>query len=88
MQSLIVILGLALVFSPDTLVDGLSLAPGQDWLDDLLFAVPLGFLAYTGLETVANLAEEAREPGARCRARSSRRSGSSSSSPCSSRWSA
>ena len=44
-------------------VDGLSLAPGQDWLDDLLFAIPLGFLAYTGLETVANLAEEAREPG-------------------------
>jgi APA family basic amino acid/polyamine antiporter len=62
-QSLIVILGLALLFSPSTLVDGLSLAPGQDWLDDLLFAIPLGFLAYTGLETVANLAEEAREPG-------------------------
>ena len=62
-QSLVVILGLALLFSPSTLVDGLSLAPGQDWLDDLLFAIPLGFLAYTGLETVANLAEEAREPG-------------------------
>ncbi len=62
-QSLIVVIGLALVFSPETLSEGLSLAPGQDWLDDLLFAVPLGFLAYTGLETVANLAEEAREPG-------------------------
>jgi len=62
-QLLIVVLGLALVFSPDTLVDGFELAPGQDWLDDLLFAIPLGFLAYTGLETVANLAEEAREPG-------------------------
>jgi APA family basic amino acid/polyamine antiporter len=62
-QSLLVILGLALLFSPSTLVDGLALAPGQDWLDDLLFAIPLGFLAYTGLETVANLAEEAREPG-------------------------
>jgi len=62
-QSLLVVLGLALLFSPSTLVDGLALAPGQDWLDDLLFAIPLGFLAYTGLETVANLAEEAREPG-------------------------
>jgi APA family basic amino acid/polyamine antiporter len=62
-QLLIVVLGFALVFSPEVLTDGLSLAPGQDWLDDLLFAVPLGFLAYTGLETVANLAEEAREPG-------------------------
>ena len=62
-QALVVLLGLALLFSPDVLVDGLALAPGQDWVDDLLFAIPLGFLAYTGLETVANLAEEAREPG-------------------------
>ena len=62
-QSVIVLLGLALLFSPSTLVEGLDLAPGQTWLDDLLFAIPLGFLAYTGLETVANLAEEAREPG-------------------------
>jgi basic amino acid/polyamine antiporter, APA family len=58
-----VILGLALVFSPDVLTGGLSLAPGQDWLDDVVYAIPLGFVAYTGLETVANLAEEAREPG-------------------------
>ena len=62
-QTLIVVLGFALLFSPQTLVDGLSLAPGQDWVDDLLFAIPLGMLAFTGLETVANLAEEAREPG-------------------------
>ncbi len=62
-QSLIVILGLALVFSPDVLTGGFSLAPGQDWLDDVVYAIPLGFVAYTGLETVANLAEEAREPG-------------------------
>src|SRR6187200_763422 len=62
-QTLIVLIGLALVFSPETLANGLTLAPGQDWLDDLLSAIPLGFLAYTGLETVANLAEEAREPG-------------------------
>jgi APA family basic amino acid/polyamine antiporter len=62
-QSLIVILGFALVFSPEVLTDGFSLAPGQDWLDDVVYAIPLGFVAYTGLETVANLAEEAREPG-------------------------
>ena len=35
---------------------------GQRW-HDLLFALPLAMLAYTGLETVANLAEETREPG-------------------------
>jgi APA family basic amino acid/polyamine antiporter len=62
-QTLLVVFGIALVLSPETLVDGLSLAPGQGWLDDVLFAIPLGFLAYTGLETIANLAEEAREPG-------------------------
>jgi basic amino acid/polyamine antiporter, APA family len=62
-QSLIVVLGLALVFSPEVLTDGFALAPGQDWVNDVVYAIPLGFVAYTGLETVANLAEEAREPG-------------------------
>jgi APA family basic amino acid/polyamine antiporter len=61
-QGLLVVLGLAMLFSPDTLVDGLGFENGQDW-SDLAFALPLAMLAYTGLETVANLAEEAREPG-------------------------
>jgi APA family basic amino acid/polyamine antiporter len=61
-QALLVLLGLALLLSPETLGDGLGLASGQDW-SDLAFALPLAMLAYTGLETVANLAEEAREPG-------------------------
>ena len=61
-QGTLVLLGLALLLSPDVLVDGLGLASGQDW-SDLAFALPLAMLAYTGLETVANLAEEAREPG-------------------------
>ena len=33
-----------------------------DW-GEIAFALPLAFLAYTGLETVANLAEEVRRPG-------------------------
>jgi APA family basic amino acid/polyamine antiporter len=61
-QGLVVLLGLAFLFSPEVLTEGFDLAPGQG-LSDVLFAVPLGMLAYTGLETVANLAEEAREPG-------------------------
>ena len=61
-QSVLVLLGLALLLSPGTLVDGLGFASGQDW-SDLAFALPLAMLAYTGLETVANLAEEATEPG-------------------------
>jgi len=61
-QLLIVVLGLALVFSPDALTQGADLGVSPTW-DDLAFALPLAMLAFTGLETVANLAEETREPG-------------------------
>jgi basic amino acid/polyamine antiporter, APA family len=61
-QAVLVLLGLAFVLSPETLREGLALASGQEW-SDLAFALPLAMLAYTGLETVANLAEEATEPG-------------------------
>jgi APA family basic amino acid/polyamine antiporter len=61
-QLLLVILGLALLFSPDALTQGTSLGSTPSW-SDLAFALPLAMLAYTGLETVANLAEETREPG-------------------------
>jgi APA family basic amino acid/polyamine antiporter len=61
-QGVIVLLGLAFLLSPETLVDGLGFERGQNW-EDLAFALPLAMLAYTGLETVANLAEETREPG-------------------------
>ena len=61
-QGLLVVLGAAFVLSPDVLVEGLGLATEQEW-SDLAYALPLAMLAYTGLETVSNLAEETREPG-------------------------
>jgi APA family basic amino acid/polyamine antiporter len=61
-QLVLVILGLALLFSPDLLTQGTSLGTSPAW-SDIAFALPLAMLAYTGLETVANLAEETREPG-------------------------
>jgi len=61
-QATLVVLGLALLVSPEALASGLGFERGQDW-GDVAFALPLGMLAYAGLETVANLAEEAREPG-------------------------
>jgi membrane protein implicated in regulation of membrane protease activity len=61
-QLLIVVLGFALLFSPDALRAGTSLGTSPTW-HSLLFAIPLAMLAYTGLETVANLAEETRRPG-------------------------
>jgi APA family basic amino acid/polyamine antiporter len=61
-QLLLVALGFALVFSPDALTHGTSLGSSPTW-HEIAFAIPLAMLAYTGLETVANLAEEARRPG-------------------------
>ena len=61
-QLLLVALGFALVFSPHALRHGTSLGSHPTW-HALAFALPLAMLAYTGLETVANLAEEARRPG-------------------------
>jgi basic amino acid/polyamine antiporter, APA family len=61
-QALLVVLGLALLWSPHALTRGVSLGTAPSW-HDIAFALPLAMLAYTGLETVANLAEEARRPG-------------------------
>jgi APA family basic amino acid/polyamine antiporter len=58
----IVGLGFALVFSPADLGQGVELGVDPTW-GDLAFALPVAMLAYTGLETVANLASETREPG-------------------------
>ena len=61
-QLLLVILGLALLFSPHALNQGTSLGSNPSW-HSIAFALPLAMLAYTGLETVANLSEEMRSPG-------------------------
>ncbi|MBV8599431.1 MAG: amino acid permease [Actinobacteria bacterium] len=61
-QIVLVALGFALVFSRHALAHGTSLGHSPTW-HSLVFALPLAMLAYTGLETVANLAEEARRPG-------------------------
>src|SRR5881275_1528286 len=61
-QMLLVLLGLALLFSPHALAQGTSLGSNPSW-HSIVFALPLAMLAYTGLETVANLSEEVRRPG-------------------------
>jgi basic amino acid/polyamine antiporter, APA family len=59
---LLIVLGFAFLFSPDALTEGVDLGTSPTW-NDIAFALPLAMLAYTGLETVANLAAETREPG-------------------------
>jgi APA family basic amino acid/polyamine antiporter len=60
-QLLLVLLGFWLVFSPEILVDNVHWGVAPTW-GNLALAVPVAMLAYTGIETVSNLAEEARDP--------------------------
>ncbi|TML57803.1 MAG: universal stress protein [Actinobacteria bacterium] len=61
-QLLLVGVGFAVLFSPHALTIGTSLGTSPSW-HAIAFAFPLAMLAYTGLETVANFAEEVRRPG-------------------------
>jgi basic amino acid/polyamine antiporter, APA family len=60
-QVLLVVVGFALVLSPETLVDNVHWGVAPTW-SNLAIAIPVAMLAYTGVETVSNLAEEARDP--------------------------
>jgi APA family basic amino acid/polyamine antiporter len=59
-QLLLVLAGLFLVFSPQILIDNIHLGTAPTWTD-FLVAIPIGMIAYTGIETISNMAEEARE---------------------------
>src|SRR3954447_5043734 len=61
-QALLVVLGLALLVHPHSLASSVHLGSSPTW-HGLAFALPVAMLAYTGLETVASLAEETLEPG-------------------------
>ena len=60
-QVLLVLLGFVLVFSPHVLVSNVHLGVAPTWASFLL-AIPVAMLAYTGIETVSNMAEEVRDP--------------------------
>ncbi|MBA3475257.1 MAG: APC family permease, partial [Actinobacteria bacterium] len=60
-QVLLVLVGIALVLSPETLVSNVHWGEAPTW-SNLVLAVPVAMLAYTGVETVSNLAEEVRDP--------------------------
>jgi APA family basic amino acid/polyamine antiporter len=61
-QVALVVIGLVLVFSPNTLVNNVDLWSSPK-LSDFLIAIPVGMVAYTGIETISNMAEEARDFG-------------------------
>jgi APA family basic amino acid/polyamine antiporter len=59
-QLLLVIVGVVLVLSPDVLVHNVHLGVAPSW-KSFLVAIPIGMIAYTGIETISNMAEEARD---------------------------
>jgi basic amino acid/polyamine antiporter, APA family len=59
-QLLLVVIGAVLVFSPETLADNIHFGTAPSW-DNFILAIPIGMLAYTGIETVSNMAEEAKD---------------------------
>ena len=61
-QVLLVVVGVVLVLSPDTLVQNVDFGTTPT-VSEFLIAIPVGMVAYTGIETISNLAEEARDYG-------------------------
>jgi APA family basic amino acid/polyamine antiporter len=59
-QVVLVGIGLVLVFSPQVLVDNVHLGLAPTW-SDFALGIAVGMIAYTGIETISNMAEEARE---------------------------
>jgi APA family basic amino acid/polyamine antiporter len=60
-QLLLVIIGFAIVFDPDILKANVHWGVAPTW-GNFALAIPVAMIAYTGIETVSNLAEEARDP--------------------------
>ena len=60
-QLLLVVIGFVLIFSPSILKANIHWGVAPTWKDFFL-AIPVAMIAYTGIETVSNLSEEARDP--------------------------
>ncbi len=60
-QIVLVGIGLFLVFDPDLLVAQINLGTVPSW-GDFALGIAVGMVAYTGIETISNMAEEARDP--------------------------
>src|SRR5438445_141880 len=59
---LLVGVGIVLVLNPSLLVNQVHFGTAPTW-SRLIFALSVAMVAYTGIETVSNMAEEAKDPG-------------------------
>ena len=60
-QLLLVAIGAVLIFHPHTLAANVHLGIAPQW-SQFFLAIPIAMIAYTGMETISNLAEETRDP--------------------------
>jgi basic amino acid/polyamine antiporter, APA family len=61
-QVLLVVVGIVLVLDPELLVNQIDFGTTPT-VGGFLIAIPVGMVAYTGIETISNMAEEARDFG-------------------------
>jgi APA family basic amino acid/polyamine antiporter len=61
-QFVLVAIGIVLVLNPETLIENVELGVAPTW-GNFALGVAVGMIAYTGIETISNMAEEARTPG-------------------------
>lgn len=59
-QLLLVAVGIFLVLDPGQLIDNVDFGIAPTW-KDFFVAIPVGMIAYTGIETISNMAEEAKD---------------------------
>jgi basic amino acid/polyamine antiporter, APA family len=59
-QIVLVAIGIVLVLDPDLLVNQVDLGVAPTW-GDFALGIAVGMIAYTGIETISNMAEEARD---------------------------
>jgi APA family basic amino acid/polyamine antiporter len=59
-QVVLVGIGVVLVLSPEVLIDNIHLGVAPTW-SDFALGIAVGMIAYTGIETISNMAEEAKD---------------------------
>ncbi len=59
-QVVLVAVGILLVLSPDVLVSNVRLGVAPSW-PDFALGIAVGMIAYTGIETISNMSEEAKD---------------------------
>jgi APA family basic amino acid/polyamine antiporter len=60
-QLLLLVLGIFLVLNFDTLINNIHLGVAPTW-SDFVLSITVAMISYTGIETISNMAEEAKQP--------------------------